>query len=101
MKSLIYITTACIMLTACKKALDTKEYSALTPENFYQSQGDANAALMTLYVPFTSNWGNDDPGTSGPTWYAGLYNADIKTYFSRSIVGTDEVTNSGTEGNPG
>ncbi|HTJ13461.1 MAG TPA: RagB/SusD family nutrient uptake outer membrane protein [Dinghuibacter sp.] len=107
MKLLTYIPAcgallvACLLAPACKKALDTKEYSALTPENFYQSTGDANAALMTLYVPFTSNWGNDDPGTSGPTWYAGLYNADIKTYFSKSEVGTDEVTNTATDGNTG
>ena len=102
MKSpLIFILASIVVLASCKKTLEPQEYSNLTPQNFYQSAGDANAALMTLYVPFTSNWGNDDPGTSGPTWYAGLYNADIKTYFSRSIVGTDEVTNTGTDGNTG
>ena len=88
-----------LLFSACKKTLEPQEQSAPTPQNFYQSSGDANAALMTLYVPFTSYWGNDDPGTSGPTWYAGLYNADIKTYFSRSIVGTDEITNVATDGN--
>jgi starch-binding outer membrane protein, SusD/RagB family len=93
------LVTAFLFSSGCKKALEPQEYSSLTPQNFYQSAGDANAALMTLYVPFTSYWGNDDPGTSGPTWYAGLYNADIKTYFSKSIVGTDEITNIGTDGN--
>jgi starch-binding outer membrane protein, SusD/RagB family len=95
-----YMLAACLLMVfGCKKTLQPQEYSSLTPQNFYQSSADANAALMTLYVPFTSNWGNDDPGTSGPTWYAGLYNADIKTYFSRSLVGTDEITNTGTDAN--
>jgi hypothetical protein len=100
--SWLSLIAGCLLIfPGCKKALEPQEYSELTPQNFYQSAGDANAALMTLYVPFTSNWGNDDPGTSGPTWYAGLYNADIKTYFSRSEVGTDEVTNTATDGNTG
>src|SRR5579872_5273453 len=81
----------------CKKALDTKVYSQLTPQNFYQSDADAFAALVTIYVPFTSYWGNVDPGNN--TWYAGLYNADIKTYLSKSLIGTDEIYNVGTDVN--
>ena len=102
-QSITWLLLAGCLVTApaCKKDLATNEYSALTPQNFYQSSGDANAALMTLYVPFTSNWGNVDPGTAAQTWYAALYNADIKTYFSRSEVGTDEVTNTATDGNTG
>ncbi|MEO8405100.1 MAG: RagB/SusD family nutrient uptake outer membrane protein [Chitinophagaceae bacterium] len=76
--------------TGCKKALETKVYSQLTPQNFYQSEGDANAALITLYIPFTSNWGNTDPGNN--TWYAALYNADIKSYLLRSVACTDEIS---------
>jgi len=84
-------------ITNCKKQLETKVNSQLTPQNFYQSEGDANAALITLYIPFSSNWGNPDPGNG--LWFASLYNADIKTYFSRSEVGTDELTNTGTDVN--
>jgi starch-binding outer membrane protein, SusD/RagB family len=83
--------------SGCKKQLDTVVYSQLTPQNFYQSDADANAALITIYVPFTSNWGNVDPGSG--TWYAGLYNADIKTYLSKSLIGTDEIFNVGTDVN--
>lgn len=86
-----------LFLTSCKKQLEQKVYSSLTPDNFYRSEGDANAALMTLYIPFTSYWGNNDPGTgiTNPSWYAGLYNADIKSYLLKSLVSTDEIYNDG------
>jgi hypothetical protein len=90
---LLSVAVCALFVVACKKSLEPQELSELTPQNFYQSAGDANAALMTLYVPFTSNWGNDDPGSSGPTWYAALYNADPKSYLSRSMINTDEITN--------
>lgn len=85
----LVVLAGTVMLGSCKKMLETKVYSQLTPQNFYRSEGDANAALITLYIPFTSNWGNTDPGSG--TWYAALYNADIKTYLLRSIASTDEI----------
>ena len=91
---LFVLITGCLaMSTGCKKQLETKVYSNLTPDNFYKSEGDANAALISLYIPFTSYWGNPDPGTG--QWYAGLYNADIKSYLSKSLVSTDEIYNEG------
>ncbi|HMJ67646.1 MAG TPA: RagB/SusD family nutrient uptake outer membrane protein [Cyclobacteriaceae bacterium] len=90
------------MLVSCEDELKTVVESQLTPDNFYQSEGDANAALITLYVPFTSNWGNPDPGL--PTtdqWRAALYNADLKTYLMRSMLTTDEISNDGTFVNAG
>jgi starch-binding outer membrane protein, SusD/RagB family len=91
---LVVLVTGCLLLfSGCKKQLETKVYSSLTPDNFYKSEGDANAALMTLYIPFTSYWGNPDPGSG--TWYAALYNADIKSYLSKSLVSTDEIYNEG------
>lgn len=94
---LLVLVTGCLLLFAgCKKQLETKVFSSLTPDNFYQSEGDANAALMTLYIPFTSYWGNPDPGTGASnTWYAALYNADIKSYLSKSLISTDEIYNEG------
>jgi hypothetical protein len=90
------VAVCLILLAGCKKQLEPKVFSSLTPENFYRSEGDANAALMTLYIPFTSYWGNNDPGTgANPTWYAALYNADIKSYLSKSLVSTDEIYNEG------
>ncbi|MES1215385.1 MAG: RagB/SusD family nutrient uptake outer membrane protein, partial [Bacteroidota bacterium] len=92
--SLFILAAGClIMFASCKKQLETQVYSSLTPDNFYQSEGDANAALMTLYIPFTSYWGNPDPGSG--TWYAALYNADIKSYLSKSLISTDEIYNEG------
>lgn len=95
---LIIIMAGCLsFFTSCEKQLEQKVYSSLTPDNFYKSEGDANAALMTLYIPFTSYWGNNDPGTgiTNPSWYAGLYNADIKSYLLKSLVSTDEIYNDG------
>jgi len=96
---LVFVLTASglSIFSGCKKQLETKVNSQLTPQNFYQSEGDANAALITLYIPFSSNWGNPDPGNN--VWYAAFYNADIKTYLSKSMVGTDELYNEGTDGN--
>ncbi|MGF6924692.1 hypothetical protein QFZ48_000192 [Chitinophaga sp. W2I13] len=76
-------------LSGCKKMLESDIYSQLAPENFFQTEGDANVALITLYNPFTSNWGNADPGAG--SWYGALYNADIKSYFIRSLMTTDEL----------
>lgn len=85
------------MISSCKKELQTKVHSILTPDNFYQSEADANAALITLYVPFSSYWGNPDPGNGN--WYASLYNADIKSYLSKSLISTDEIYNEGSGAN--
>jgi starch-binding outer membrane protein, SusD/RagB family len=79
-----------IFISSCKKALETKVYSQLTPQIFYKSEGDINAAVTALYAPFTSNWGSTDLGNG--TWYAALYNADIKTYLLRSLGSTDEIS---------
>ncbi len=84
------VFTSVFILSSCKKQLETKVYSQLTPQNFYLSESDANAALITLYVPFSSNWGNPDPGSG--TWYASLYNADISTYLLHSLLSTDEIS---------
>jgi hypothetical protein len=97
-KLVLLLLTCCFTIfMGCKKQLETKVYSVLTPDNFYQSEADANAALITLYVPFTSYWGNPDPGNN--TWYAALYNADIKSYLSKSLVSTDELYNEGSGAN--
>jgi hypothetical protein len=94
---LFALLTLGAFITGCKKQLETKVHSVLTPDNFYQSEADANAALITLYVPFSSYWGNPDPGNN--TWYAALYNADIKSYLMKSLVSTDEIYNEGSGAN--
>lgn len=104
MKKIFFVSLVAILclFTGCDEQLETVVNSQLTPVNFYQSEGDANAALITLYVPFTSNWGNPDPGLpSNDQWRAALYNADLKSYLLRSILTTDEVANDGTFVNAG
>lgn len=86
---LIIITT--IFLVGCESELDTKVFSELTPENFYQSEDDFNSAVVALYNPFTSDWGTEDTGDG--TWYAALYNANNRTYLMRSLLTTDEMEN--------
>jgi starch-binding outer membrane protein, SusD/RagB family len=91
------ITVALLLLTvtACEDQLETKVFSQLTPENFYQSEGDFNAAVVTLYSPFGSDWGATDVGGGG--YYPNLYNANFRTYLMRSMLTTDEMEND----NPG
>jgi starch-binding outer membrane protein, SusD/RagB family len=90
------------MISSCEEQLETVVNSQLTPDNFYQSESDANAALITLYVPFTTNWGNPDPGLpANDQWRAALYNADLKSYLLRSMLTTDELANDGTFVNAG
>jgi len=90
---LLSLAVCALLVLACKKTLQPQVLSELTPQNFYESAGDANAALITLYTPFTSNWGSTDPGSSGGTWFAALYNADGRTYLSHSMINTDEIEN--------
>lgn len=92
------ITTLVLVLitvTACEDQLETKVFSQLTPENFYQSEGDFNAAVVTLYSPFGTDWGATDVGGGG--YYPNLYNANFRTYLMRSMLTTDEMEND----NPG
>ncbi len=96
------LTLVVLILGGCAEQLETEVVSQLTPDNFYQSEGDANAALITLYVPFTSNWGNPDPGLpADDQWRASLYNADLKCYLVKSMLTTDELANDGTFVNAG
>ena len=84
-----------VAVTACEDQLQTKVFSQLTPENFYQSEGDFNAAVVTLYSPFGTDWGATDVGGGG--YYPNLHNANARTYLMRSMLTTDELEND----NPG
>lgn len=76
-------------VTGCEDQLETKVFSQLTPDNFYKSEGDFNSALVALYNPFTSDWGNS--GAEGG--YVALYNANNRSYLLRSLLTTDEMEN--------
>jgi hypothetical protein len=93
MKSLngFLISTMALMVlaTGCEDQLETKVFSELPPENFYKSEGDFNSAVVALYNPFTSDWGNS--GAEGG--YVALYNANNRSYLMRSMLTTDEMEN--------
>lgn len=75
--------------SGCSDLLEPEVYGALTPETFFSSEEDFKSAVVALYAPFTTNWGNTDLGVG--QWYASLYNADPKTYWARSEITTDEL----------
>lgn len=77
-----------ITITACEDQLDTKVYSEITPENFFQSESDFNAAVVSLYAPFGTDWGADDVGRDN-SWYNHLYNANQAAYYIRGEAITD------------
>lgn len=89
LRFLIAVTVFIIPATGCEDQLETKIFSQLTPENFYKSEGDFNSALVALYNPFTSDWGNS--GAEGG--YVALYNANNRSYLLRSMLTTDEMEN--------
>ena len=80
------ILFACLM-TSCEDMLETKNYTDLSPSNFFKSEGDIEAAVVGLYLPCTTNWGYSDGGTG--KWYVSLYNADVNSYFGAAMVTTD------------
>lgn len=85
--SLLFIGT--LLFSSCGDMLDPKIYTDMTPSNFFKSEGDIDAAVTGIYLPCTSNWGYSDGGTG--SWYASLFNADEKTYYTRSMFPTDEL----------
>jgi hypothetical protein len=92
LKQIIYgITASVIMLSAigCEKALEPVIYSDLTPDNFFKTEEDLNNAVIALYNSFSTGWGTTDQGVD--IWYASLYNIDMKTYVTRSMITTDEL----------
>src|SRR4030042_6337205 len=91
-KFLIYIFTASVILLShisCEKELEPVIYSDLTPDNFFKTEEDLNNAVIALYNSFSTNWGTLDQGVDYT--YASLYNIDMKTYVTRSMITTDEL----------
>lgn len=79
-----FITAFCVvsmsvLMTSCSDVLEPKVYSELTPETFFNTEGDFNQALVAVYSPFNVDWG-------------GIYNADPQRYFGHSMITTDELT---------
>lgn len=86
-----FILILSVAITSCEDQLESKVFSDLTPENFFQTDKDFNAALVALYSSFSIDWGGEDPGVG--VWYTYLYNANNRTYLMRSELTTDELWN--------
>lgn len=94
MKNIIrYILLATVFtgvtLTSCEDLLETKNFSDMSPNNFFKTEGDMAAAVTGIYLPCTTNWGYTDGGTG--KWYNALFNADINAYYPAGMVTTDAV----------
>lgn len=85
----LFVALMTLTMTACEDALDTKVFSQISPENFFQTEADFNAAVITLYNPFGTDWGANDVGNG--IWYNHLYNANVAAYYIRSEAVTDEM----------
>ncbi|MDR1502203.1 MAG: RagB/SusD family nutrient uptake outer membrane protein [Prevotella sp.] len=77
------------VFSSCDDLLETKNFSDMSPENFFLSEGDIDAAVTGIYLPITTNWGYGDGGTGG--WYSALLCADLKSYYPKSMITTDEA----------
>lgn len=78
-----------LSLTSCDDLLETKNYTDMSPSNFFKTEGDMDAAVTGIYLPCTTNWGYSDGGTG--KWYNALFNADINAYYPAGMVTTDIV----------
>ncbi|MDB5136527.1 MAG: RagB/SusD domain protein, partial [Mucilaginibacter sp.] len=89
---MLLLTCLALIVTdsGCKKTLDSVVYSQISPGNFYKTEADINAAVITIYSPFSSNWNQVDLGNGNTN--ASLYNADTKTYLLHSMLTTDEAS---------
>jgi hypothetical protein len=83
------VTLSGAMLTSCDDLLETKNFTDMSPYNFFKSEGDMDAAVTGIYLPCTTNWGYSDGGTG--KWYNALFNADINAYYPAGMVTTDIV----------
>lgn len=94
MKSILKYTSLLLLVgmlsvISCTNMLEPKIFTDMSPDNFFQTEGDLDAAVTGIYLPCTTDWGYSDGGTGG--WYASLFNADEKTYYLRSMLCTDEL----------
>lgn len=85
----LIIAIVLMMTSACEEKLETKVFSDITPDNFFQSESDFNAAVISLYAPFGTDWGQTDVGNG--SWYNNLFNANVAAYYIRGEVITDEM----------
>jgi starch-binding outer membrane protein, SusD/RagB family len=52
-----------LVISGCKKELESKIFDQLSPTNFPQNEADIKTALTSFYTMFTTDWGAVDPGS--------------------------------------
>ncbi len=83
--TVLFLGLGLITASSCKKALEEKPFSFYSPENFYQNESDARAAINGVYAtlygwdmylqPFWNMTILDDDHVSGADWYLGTTGA--------------------------
>lgn len=78
-----------VTVISCDDMLETKNFTDVSPSNFFKTEGDISAAVTGLYLPCTTNWGYTDGGTG--VWLNALFNADRNAYYPAGMMTTDVV----------
>ncbi|ADY53517.1 RagB/SusD domain protein [Pseudopedobacter saltans DSM 12145] len=84
-RTFVFATLAITMVSSCKKALEEKPYSFLSPNNFYKNESDAKIAINGVYntlyswdlykQPIWNMTMLDDDHVSGADWFLGTSGA--------------------------
>ncbi len=84
-KTIVFAALAGTIVTSCKKALEEKPYSFLSPNNFYKDESDAKIAINGVYntlyswdlykQPIWNMTVLDDDHVSGADWFLGTSGA--------------------------
>lgn len=78
-KNTISLLAVCTLgLTSCLD-LDPVVNDKIIPENYFQNEDDARAAVTAIYRPFIAGWSGD------------LFSAHVASYFMESNLVTDEM----------
>ena len=84
-KWLLAVPVICVLISSCKKQLEEKPYSFLSPANFYKNEEDAKTAINGVYSalytwelylqPIWNLTMLDDDHVSGADWFLGTTGA--------------------------
>lgn len=98
----VLIMAMYICTVSCSEMLETKNYTDISPDNFFNTEADFDAALNGLYLPCSTSWGYRDEGTG--EYQTTLFCAG-GGYYPNSMYTTDIIrpysTNSFSEFNFG
>ena len=79
LKNTISLLAVCTLgLTSCLD-LDPVVNDKIIPENYFQNEDDARAAVTAIYNPFVAGWGGS------------IFGAHVASYFMESNLVTDEM----------